>query len=263
MAALRVGIQLSSLKMPLKKGILAAAQMGASAVEIDALGPLRPRDFSQTALRHLRRMLSDLNLNVCAVGFHTRRGYEVVDELERRIEATKEALTFARALGAPIVINHVGQIPEDENSSPWAAMLTAICEIGRFADKAGAMLAAQTGEDGAHDLRRLLDALPNGALLVDLDPGRLLAGRYSPIEAIAELRSYIVHVHATDAVQERAQGPGTETALGRGSVDYPELLASLEEIAYRGVFTIARQQSDNPVSEIGAAVKYLQSMFAL
>jgi len=185
-------------------------------------------------------MLSDLNLSVCAVGFHTRRGYDVLEDLERRIDATKEALTFARALGAPIVINRVGQIPEDENESRWTAMVSALGDIGRFAEKAGAMLAAQTGEEGVSDLRRLLDALPSGALLVDLDPGSLVVGSFSPVEAIAELRSYIVHVHATDAVRDVGRGRGLETPLGRGSVDYPQLLAALEEIAYRGVFTIAR-----------------------
>ena len=54
MPAVKIGIQLASLRLPLRKGLAAAARLGASAVEIDARGEIRPQELSGTALRELR-----------------------------------------------------------------------------------------------------------------------------------------------------------------------------------------------------------------
>ncbi len=51
-----------------------------------------------------------------------------------------------------------------------------------------------------------------------------------------------------------------EVALGRGSVDFPALIAALEEHGYRGRFAIQRLQGDDPMTEIALAVEYLQSL---
>ncbi len=41
-----------------------------------------------------------------------------------------------------------------------------------------------------------------------------------------------------------ARGRGLDVPLGRGSVDYPALLGSLEERGYRGYFTIQRDATE-------------------
>ena len=53
---------------------------------------------------------------------------------------------------------------------------------------------------------------------------------------------------------------GLETPLGRGSVDFPELIGVLEEHNYRGYFTIERRHTSDPVTEIGHAVQYLRNL---
>ena len=73
----------------MKRAIQTAARLGADAVELDARGEFRPRDFSGTAIRQLRKTLDDLNLHVCAVSFRTRRGYNVMEDLQQRIDATE------------------------------------------------------------------------------------------------------------------------------------------------------------------------------
>ncbi len=44
--------------------------------------------------------------------FHTARGYDVAENLERRIDGTKQAMKFAYSLGASVVINQIGSVPE-------------------------------------------------------------------------------------------------------------------------------------------------------
>lgn len=258
MPPLKIGIQLASLRLPLKRAMTVAAELGARAVEIDARGELRPRDISGTAARQIRKLLDDLNLRVCAIGFRTRRGYGSTEDLERRIEATKDAMRMAYALRAPVVVNHVGRVPP-EDSSEWQTMQEALSELGRFGHTAGALLAAETGSESGEEMARLIDALPAGSLGVNLDPGNLIVSGFSPLEAIAALGSHIVHVHAKDGVRDLAQGRGVEVPLGQGSCDFPALLAALEECGYRGYFTIERENARDPLGEIAAAVEYLKS----
>ncbi len=260
MPELKIGIQLKSLGLPLKRGLETAARLGADAVEIDARGDVNPREMSQTALRQLRKMLDDLNLKVSALGFQTRRGYNVIEKLQERVEATKQVMELAYRLGAAIVVNQIGHIPPEPGDPDWDMLVDVLSELGRHAHRCGAFLAAETGSESGADLARLIAALPAGSLGVTLDPGNLIVNSFSPSQAIDALGQHIMYVHAKDGVRDLARGRGVEVPLGRGSADFPALLGALEEYSYRGFFTIERENSTDPMTEVGAAVAYLRAM---
>src|SRR6185369_13945150 len=115
MLQIKLGIELASLGLPLKKGLLTARELGAEAVEIDLRKELRPEELSRTGVRQVRKMLDDLNLRISAVSFRTRRGYQVTQDLEGRIEATKRALQLAYDLGTNAVVNHIGRVPPESD----------------------------------------------------------------------------------------------------------------------------------------------------
>lgn len=260
MPQLRVGIQLASLRLPFNKALLTAARLGADAVEIDARFQLKPSEFSRTGIRQIRKTLDDHNLRVCAIGFPTRRGYDNPHELDRRVQATKEAMQFAYDLGCSVVVNQVGRVPAAEDSPAWQTLVEVLTDLGGYGQRVGAFLAAETGTEDGADLVRLINALPPGSLPVSFDPGNLIINGFSAREGIAALGTHVVHVHAKDAVRDLAQGRGLETPLGRGSVDFPELIGALEEFNYRGYFTVERQHAEDPVTEIGNAVQYLRNL---
>lgn len=261
MQPLKIAIQLRSLRMPLRRALATAAQLGATAVEIDGRTELRPDELSQTGRREFLRLLENLNLRVAAIGFRTRRGYNVQEELERRVAATKQAMRLASQLGAAVVVNQVGQVPVDAEAAEWPTMLEALSDIGAFGHHIGATLAAETGSESGAELARLIAALPDGALGVTFNPGNLIINGYSPGDAIAALGRHVLYVHAKDGVRDRARGRGDEVPLGRGLADFPALLGALEDFGYRGVLCIERERADDPVFEIGQAVKYLASLY--
>lgn len=260
MLQVKIGIQLASLRLPFKKGLATAARLGAQAVEIDARGEFKPQDLSRSAVRQVRKMLDDLNLRVCAVGFRTRHGYNVAENLEARIEATKEAMRMAYELGAPVVVNQVGRIPGEPAGPAWELLLQSLADLGRHGQHVGALLAAETGSESGEDLARLIAALPPGSLGVNFDPGNLVVNNFSAADALTSLGPHVLHVHAKDGVRDLAQGRGVEVPLGRGSVDFANLLGVLEEHQYRGYFTIERENAADPVFEIGQAVEYLKNL---
>ena len=63
-----------------------------------------------------------------------------------------------------------------------------------------------------------------------------------------------------DGVRDPGRRRGIETSLGRGSVDFPELLGALQERDYRGYLSIERDGSDDPAVEIAQAVQYLSAL---
>ncbi|HUY35651.1 MAG TPA: sugar phosphate isomerase/epimerase family protein [Pirellulales bacterium] len=260
MPSLNLAVQLSSLRIPFKQALLAAKRMGVAAVEVDARGEINPRELSQTGLRQLRKHFDELSLRVAAVGFRTRRGYDVSDELERRVEATKEAMRFAHALGASLVVNQVGRVPDKPEGQGWQSLLDALADLGAYGQHVGALLAAETGSESGADLARLIAALPAGAMAVALNPGNLIINGFASLDAVAALGGQIAYVRAKDAVRDLAQGRGVEVPLGRGTADFPALMGALEERSYKGAWCVERHHCDDPIREIGEAVSYLRSL---
>jgi sugar phosphate isomerase/epimerase len=69
-----------------------------------------------------------------------------------------------------------------------------------------------------------------------------------------------MHVFANDAVRGMGGMAGNDVELGRGTADFPELLAMLEEHGYRGWATVERRNSQRAVEEVGNAVRFLRSL---
>jgi sugar phosphate isomerase/epimerase len=205
-------------------------------------------------------MLDDVSLRVCALTFRTRRGYDVADDLEPRVDATKRAMKLAYDLGASVVINHIGRAPPAGEAVDYGVLLPALADIGRYGQKVGALLAAETGTESGADLAALIARLPPGSIGVDLNPVNLIIHCHDAREAALALGPHILHVHANDATRDVARKSGLEVPLGQGSAEWPELLGILEEQQYRGYFTIAREGAANPAAGIQQAVEFLRNI---
>ena len=259
MLQVRIAVDLASLRQPLRKSLETAAHLGVEAVQLDAQGEIFPGRLSQTGIRHLRRLLDDLNLRVAALCFRTRRGYNVPEQLDRRVEVTRQVMQLAYDLGSRVVTNHIGQVPAEQDGPEWNMLVDVLGQLGRHGQHVGAMLAATTGSEEPAHLKHLLEALPDGVLNIHLDPGQLMINGFSPGETARLLAPHVAHVHATDAVRDLARGRGEDTKLGMGSVDFAEILGLLEQQGYDGYITAGRQSAGNPVAEITEAIQYLRA----
>lgn len=260
MLQLKKSVRLQSLRLPFRQALTVASQLGAEGIEINARHELKPAELSRTGVRHLKKLLGDLNLKVAAVHFPTRRGYADPSDLDRRLEATRAAMAMAYDLGCNVVTNRIGQIPSPEDES-WSTLVAALTDLGNSSQKSGAWLAAQTGFDEPDAIRRLLDALPPLAIGIDFDPAQMIIGRQDATEAMKQLAASVLHFRARDAVHDLAVGHGLEVQLGRGSVDLPPLLAMLEEQNYNGFITVERDAESDAVQQCGQAIEYLVNLF--
>ncbi len=259
MAELKLAVRLDAMRMPLRQALQQAAELRATAVELDARNQIHPSQLSDTGLRQLRKILEDMNLRVAALRFPTRRGYDNAADLDRRVEATKEAMLLAYKLGAPVVINSIGTVLDTDQDDPRMDLLHSVLDdLGRYGAKVGAFLAAETGNEPGETLAKALDRADDAFVAVALNPGQLIINRHSVFDAISALRERIQIVCAMDGVVDLAAGRGLSVPLGQGTADFPELIGRLEEFQYRGYYTVGRAESS--VGELSRGLEYLRQL---
>jgi len=111
-----------------------------------------------------------------------------------------------------------------------------------------------------------------------MDPANLvMVVGDDPVKAVHTLKDYIVHTHAKDGRMIYARDPEVvygitnsddvpvgpshlEVPLGEGQVPFPEYLAALDEIGFKGFLTIEREVGEDPVGDISRAVEFLRSV---
>ncbi|TWT95073.1 sugar phosphate isomerase/epimerase family protein [Neorhodopirellula pilleata] len=130
MAELKIAVRLDSIHgvranaVSLRKALTLVASMGASGVELCGRRLIDVSELSDTGVRTLRKILDDLNLQIVSIRFPTRHGFDRIEDLDRRVDATKMAMRTAYRLGAPLVVNQIGPVPrppqrkESSASSP-------------------------------------------------------------------------------------------------------------------------------------------------
>lgn len=261
MATLPIGVQTRSLRQPLRRALAAAAELGADGVEIDLRNELSIGEFSQTALRQFRKLLDDHRLRVLAVAFPTRRGLDDPEDLERRLLAIREAMTFAYKIGARVLIGRPGEIPDAESPGTGKTLVESLTILGAHGERCGTRFALASGAPAADQLG-LLTQLEDGLVGVALHPALLIGSGHDPSEAAGTWGRHVLHLHAVDAVREAsvAGGGATEVPLGRGEADLPAILAALEEHAYQGPITVERREGTDPLTDVGNAVAYLREL---
>jgi sugar phosphate isomerase/epimerase len=164
-------------------------------------------------------------------------------------------------------------------------MQEACFELSSYADSIGAHFAVETGPETSLMLKGFLDSLGSTGVGVNLDPANLvMVTGDDPVQAVYNLKDYIVHTHAKDGVQnfyvhpDKVYGmPGAdkilvegehvtdadsfeEVPLGKGSVPFPQYLAALDDIGFKGFLTIEREVGDDPEKDIRSAVEFLKKL---
>ena len=223
---------------------------------------LRPEDLSHTGVRQVRKLLDDLNLRVSAVTFRTRRGYDVSEDLEPRVEATKRALRLAYDLGTGVVINHIGRVPATadapESRHPSAGP-------GRHRPPCGQRSARcwppKREPTAARTWRHCIARLPPGSIGVDLNPANLIVHGHDPREAAAGARP--AHSarprhrrHPRRRPQERPRSPARPRQRRMARAARHSRRAAIPRLLHRS----PAKRKPTPPATIRQAVEFLRNI---
>jgi len=229
-----------------------------------------PRNLTQTGRREIAHLLRSHDLAVSAIACPLRRGLDVAENLEPRLEQIREVMALAYDLGPRLVIIPVGKLPsapaeapalKPETSlllapsigtSPESLLKESLEALGKHGDRTGVNVALETGLDEPAGVMSYLDHFDVGSLGVDFNPANLLLNGFNPYDAIRAFGKRLIVAHAQDARRVSPSKLAT-VPLGHGDIDWMQLLAHFEEIEYRGHLTV---QADDR-AEAAAGVAFL------
>ena len=272
-----IGIMMESLQEDDKSAIASAAAMGVKGLQLYATrGNHSPEEMDCAKRKELLDMMKSNGLCFSALCGDLGEGFWRPDRNPILIEKSKRIIDMALELETNIVTTHIGVVPSDPSHDRYKIMQEACFELSRYADSLNAHFAIETGPETSLVLKNFLDSLGSTGVAVNLDPANLvMVTGDDPVQAVYNLKDYIVHTHAKDGIKlldvdpeviyrviederEVKDRPFREVPLGEGKVDFDNYLKALEDIGYKGYLTIEREVGDNPKADIQNAVKFLE-----
>ena len=272
-----IGIMMESLREDDKTAIASAAAMGVKGLQLYATkGDHSPEVMDTAKRKELLDMMKSNGLCFSALCGDLGEGFWRAERNPILIEKSKRIIDMALELETNIVTTHIGVVPSDPNHDRYKIMQEACFELSRYADSLNAHFAIETGPETSLVLKNFLDSLGSTGVAVNLDPANLvMVTGDDPVQAVYNLKDYIVHTHAKDGIKlldvdpeviyrviederEVKDRPFREVPLGEGKVNFDNYLKALEDIGYKGYLTIEREVGDNPKLDIQNAVKFLE-----
>ncbi len=275
-----IGVIIDSFRTDTRTAIAKAASIGADGIQMySTSGENSSENLTPAKRRELLDIVKSHGLKFSALCGDLGRGFAHKELNPELIEQSKRILDLAKDLETDVVTTHIGVVPEDPTIERYGVMQEACFALSRYADSLGAHFAIETGPETSATLKKFLDGLHSTGVAVNLDPANLvMVTGDDPVQAVYNLKDYIVHTHAKDGVMLQRTKPEyiygvtpkpedikdikffREVPLGEGSVDFKKYLAALEDIGYRGFLTIEREAGEDPAADILTAKKHLLSI---
>ncbi len=273
-----IGVIVDSFRTDIPTAVKKAAACGAQGIQVYATrGAMSPDELVGAKRKEFLDIVKSNGLVISALCGDLGGGGFIHKELNGdRVEYSKRILDLAKELETDIVTTHIGVVPNDPNHDRFKIMQEACHELAEYADSIDAHFAVETGPETSAVLKMFLDSLNSTGVGVNLDPANLvMVTGDDPVQAVHNLKKYIVHTHAKDGKQIFYRDPEIvygikkdvivtddsfiEVPLGEGSVDWPNYLKALEDIGFNGFLTIEREVGDDPERDIRAAVDFLKA----
>ena len=273
-----IGVMLESFKQPTDISLKKAREVGAQGIQVYATkGERAPENMDGAARREFLNKVKAEGLIISALCGDLGKGFHNPELNPELIEKSKRILDMAKELETNIVTTHIGVVPEDPDHDRYKIMQEACFKLAEYADSLDAHFAIETGPETSATLKKFLDSLHSTGVAVNLDPANLvMVTGDDPVQAVYNLKDYIVHTHAKDGRQNYYRAPEevygltekkmlalpsfTELPLGTGNVDFPAYIKALDDIGYHGFLTIEREVGDNPEKDIRTAVEFLNGI---
>ena len=272
-----IGIILDSFRKPVLEALDLTAKLGADGIQVYATrGEMAPENLKGEKRKAFLREVKARGLKISALCGDLGHGFWDPERNPELIERSKLILDMAKELETDVVTTHIGVVPESPDHPRFHIMQDACGQLAAYADSLKAHFAIETGPETSLTLKRFLDSLHSTGVAVNLDPANLvMVTGDDPVQAVYNLKDYIVHTHAKDGVMLHENDPEViygivhkdalvtgrgfeEVPLGEGSVPFKEYLAALEDIGFNGFLTIEREVGNDPTGDISKAVSFLK-----
>jgi sugar phosphate isomerase/epimerase len=180
-----------------------------------------------------------------------------------RIDALKRASDIGKQCGIGAVHTHCGFIPEDPSDPLYPQAVAAIKDVATYCKENGQIFLMETGQETPITMLRAIEGTGLDNVCVNLDTANLiLYGKGEPVGALDVVGARVRGLHAKDGLYPTdPRKLGKEVAIGKGRVDFPELIRRLRQLSYSGPITIEREISGpQQEADIRASKTYLEGL---
>lgn len=276
-----IGVMTDSFNTDFETAVVKARKMGALGLQTYCTkGDFAPENMSGEKIREVLDIVKSNGLVFSAICGDLGCGFTDREKNAVNVEKSKRIMELAKELECDIVTTHIGVVPSDCGHERYKVMQEACFALAEFADGMGSHFAVETGPETSLTLKNFLDSLHSNGVAVNLDPANLvMVTGDDPVQAVYNLKDYIVHTHAKDGIKLKDSNPEfiykvvhpvpkeyseggffKEVPLGTGGVDFNAYLKALEDIGYKGFLTVERECGDTPEADIKIAVDYLNGI---
>lgn len=175
---------------------------------------------------------------------------------------------------------HSDQAPRLSDAQ-WKTMMDHLKGIFKKANEYGVRPVIHPHAGGyiefADEIEAIVRDIPYEMAGLCLDTGHLYYSGMDPAEWLKKYADKLDYVHFKDVNEEVYQkvlakhirffegcGEGAMCPIGKGSLNYPEIKATLEEIGYNGYVTIEQERdprnSDTSLRDVKESITYLKSV---
>lgn len=293
---LRLAAAAAVLSADVRSATVLARKAGVSGLLFDARMPsLDLTELSNTGMREFLHVLSAQAQQLVGLRHDVgSKGFGFGADIDQELSHLQRVMATAKNLGAPLVCVDVGPLPAParttavkprvtpqmaglillpetpapktelaQTTEPDAALVSqvdaALVELGRLGDRTGIMLALRSELSSLAALERALRAADCPWFGIDLDPCSVLGDEWELDEAFSRLGPLVRHVRGRDALKgtDRRTKPAP---IGQGGTNWPQLLANLREMDYRGWITIDPMELSDRPGAVASATRFLKSI---
>lgn len=210
---------------------------------------------------------SDLVLTAVNSGRIAAEGLTLLDPdtaiRNRTVNRLKDLLDFAGNFAAPVILAGAkGNFPDGASAEGVASLAEAIfADLARFGARVGSsLLLAPTEEAESNFICSVADAVAwvrrigHPAFGLMLDTHQLARKEASVVEGLRATAGLVQHLHLHDPGRIP---PGT---LREGSLDWPAIMATLQEIEYDGAASVGLAAAGDRRAQAVQTFSYLRSL---
>lgn len=222
-----------------------------------------PSELSPSARSELARALAEDGIRVDSLNFPAldlNLASPVPEVRKYAVELYGEAIALAAELGARAVVAVPGRVsaliqpPREESERRLVESMEALLAHAEQADQLICLeLHPQTPIPTVEALERFVGAFDDARLRVAYDVANAEAVGEDHVEALRLLAPQLGQVHLSDGSRTR----WAHDRIGRGTVDFPAVLETLDEIGFDGA-RVLEIVSATPLEDLRASLDALE-----
>lgn len=199
---------------------------------------LRNRETCEYWLRSGLRSLLGTNLLLIAHGPNEGPPNDIDNLWTKVMPALEDTINTCRSMGIRFLTIHLWSDPRFVGRDVLEQKVAALGDVVSYGMARGVRIGLENLSESAEDFERVLYAVPDLGITLDVGHGQLLTETNTAFGIIERVGESIAHLHLHDNHGGHRVQDDLHLPIGRGIVDFPRIIDALVGKGYEGTATL-------------------------